>query len=280
MQNALTLAVVQMTSTNTHAGNIETLQRACAEAAEQGAQMIAFPEVAGLMNRRIEAMRAEIVDETRDPFIAAAQEAAASHGLWVHTGSTPVLRTGETRFFNHSSLIDPNGMIAAGYDKIHLFDYFPDGGKPIVESRRFAPGTQARLARTPWGPLGMSVCYDLRFPALYRAYAKAGATLLFIPSAFTPQTGKAHWHTLLKARAIENGVFVIAAAQTGTHDDGRQTYGHSLVVAPTGQILLDMETPPGMALVTLAMEDVQKARTSIPSLNNERIFTHNFDFPA
>ena len=273
MQDTLTLAVVQMTSTNTHAGNVETLRARCAEAAGQGAQMIAFPEVAGLMNRRIEGMRDEITDEARDPFILAAREEAARHGLWIHTGSTPVLRSGETRFLNHANLIDPTGRITASYDKIHLFDHFPDGGTPIVESRRFAPGTHSVLARTPWGPAGLSICYDLRFAHLYRSYAQSGATLLFVPSAFTRPTGAAHWHILLRARAIENGAFVIAAAQTGEHDDGRQTYGHSLVVAPSGEVLLDMGETPGLAIVTLTLAEVEAARAAIPSLKNDRSYT-------
>jgi len=205
-----------------------------------------------------------------DPFIAAAQEIAAQTGLWIHTGSTPVTGQGD-RFRNHGSLIDPTGAITATYDKIHLFDVFLEGRPATGESGRYGAGDTAVLADTPWGPLGLSVCYDLRFPHLYRDYAKGGATLMLIPSAFTIPTGRAHWEVLLRARAIENGAYVVAAAQVGEHDDGRRTYGHSMIVSPWGEVLADLgPDAPGQVTLTLDMGAVASARRQIPSLANER----------
>lgn len=270
---SLRLGLVQMTSTNTHAGNVDVLRECAAEAAAADCRMIAFPEVAGLMNRHIDDMRDQITDEARDPFINAAREEAARLGLWIHTGSTPVVRSGETRFFNHSNLIDATGRIVASYDKIHLFDHYPEDGPPILESRRYAPGAHSVLAETPWGRIGMSICYDLRFPALYRSYAQEGAAMFFVPSAFTVHTGRAHWETLLKARAIENGNYVVAAAQTGSHDDGRKTWGHSMVVAPTGAVLADMGTRTGLKVIDMDLGAVPAARAAIPSLNHDRAYT-------
>lgn len=262
------LGLVQMTSTNTHDGNIQTAETLVAEAAQKGCDLIAFPEVAGLMNSRIEAARADIKTEAEDPYIRACQDLARAHEIWIHTGSTPVIQDGETRFFNHSNMIDATGQITARYDKIHLFDMFPDNAPPIQESKRYAPGRDIALADTPWGSMGMSICYDLRFPHLYRTYAQQGATCLFVPSAFTVPTGRAHWELLLRARAIENGAFVIAPAQVGTHDDGRVTYGHSMVVDPWGKILMDMEERVGLATLNLEIEDVARARARIPSLTH------------
>lgn len=266
------LGLVQMTSAASFAPNIAFMREMVAEAAGQGCEIIAFPEVAGLMNRRIEAMRADIRDEGSDPFIAACKSAAREHGIWVHTGSTPVLSESETRFFNHSNLIDDSGQVIASYDKIHLFDYTPLEGKPILESKRYAPGHKAVLADTPWGKLGLSICYDLRFPALYRHYAKSGAGMLFIPSAFTIPTGRAHWEVLLRARAIENGAFVIASAQVGEHEDGRETYGHAMVVDPWGNVVADMGKRIGLHTVELDLSLVGKARSQIPSLTHDQAF--------
>ena len=270
---SLRLGLVQMTSTASHTGNVEVLRRTMEEAAAENCQLVAFPEVAGLMNRKIEDMRGEITDEARDPFILAAREAAARLGIWIHTGSTPVVRSGETRFFNHSNLIDDTGRIVASYDKIHLFDHYPQDASPILESRRYAPGAHSVLAKTPWGGIGMSICYDLRFPDFYRRYAQDGAAMLFVPSAFTVPTGRAHWATLLKARAIENGAFVIAAAQTGSHEDGRKTWGHSMVVAPDGKVLVDMGRKTGLQTVDIDLKEVDAARAAIPSLNHDRAYT-------
>jgi deaminated glutathione amidase len=261
----LRVALAQMCSADTHEANIATVTALAAEAAAGGAQLLALPEVAGLMNRNPETARLQVVTADADPFIAACRELAAKHGLWVHTGSTPVLGP-DGRFLNHATLIDATGGIVAAYDKIHLFDVALEGQAPIGESKRFAPGLKAVLAQTPWGPFGLSICYDLRFAYLYRAYAQAGAVLMFIPSAFTVPTGQAHWEVLLRARAIETGAFVLAAAQAGHHADGRQTYGHALAVGPWGEVLADLgDAAPAIQLIDLDLGAVARARAQIPA---------------
>lgn len=274
MTKLLRLCMAQMTSTNRHAGNIAWMQSAAARAKADGADMLALPEASGLCNKDGADARTQVVDHSRDPFVAACCETAAHHGLWIHTGSTPVAGPDGARFLNHADMIDPTGHIIASYDKIHLFDVFLDGKPPTGESLRYGPGDRAVMADTPWGPVGMSICYDLRFPKLYRDYAQSGATLLFIPSAFTVPTGRAHWETLLRARAIENGAFVIASAQVGQHDDGRTTYGHSMIINPWGEVLSDMggETT-GLVTLDLDLEAVTTARRQIPSLQNGRPYT-------
>ncbi|GAB5447967.1 carbon-nitrogen hydrolase family protein [Gymnodinialimonas sp.] len=262
--------MAQMCSADTHAANIATVTALAANSAGQGAKVLALPEVAGLMNANRKVALTQVVDAADDPFIAACQEIAAKHGLWIHTGSTPVLAP-DGRFLNHSTLIDAGGAIRAEYDKVHLFDVQIEGQAPIGESKRYAPGDALVLADTPWGGFGMTICYDLRFPYLYRTLGQAGASVIFIPSAFTVATGRAHWETLLRARAIETGAFVIAAAQSGSHADGRETYGHGLVVDPWGQVLADMgEGAPKMALVDLDLSLVGKARAQIPALATGR----------
>jgi predicted amidohydrolase len=263
----LRVALAQMCSADTHEANIATVSRLARQAADEGAELLALPEVAGLMNRNPETSRRQVVAAEHDPFIAACSALAAQYGLWIHTGSTPVLGP-DGRFLNHSTLIDAAGGIVAEYDKIHLFDVTLEGQAPIGESKRFAPGDHAVLAETPWGPFGLSICYDLRFPYLYRAYAQAGAVLMFIPSAFTVPTGRAHWEVLLRARAIETGAFVLAAAQAGQHADGRVTYGHALAVGPWGEVLADLgETAPSVRVMDLDLAAVGRARAQIPAWN-------------
>lgn len=267
----LRLALAQMTSADTHAANIASLDAAAAKAARDGADMLALPEVAGLMKRRIDPASDGVGPAAADPFLAACQRIAAAHRLWIHCGSTPVTGPADGRFLNHSALVNGDGAIVARYDKIHLFDMFPANAPPIRESRRYAPGDTGVLAPTPWGCIGMSICYDLRFPHLYRAYAQGGAVLMMIPSAFTVPTGQAHWEVLLRARAIETGAYVVAAAQIGEHEGGRRTYGHSMVVDPWGAVLLDMGgTDTGVAVVDLDMGAVASARARIPSLTHDR----------
>lgn len=266
----LRLAMGQMCSADTHAANIASVTALAANAAGQGAQVLALPEVAGLMNANRKVALTQVVEAKDDPFIAACQTLAAEHGLWIHTGSTPV-KAPDGRFLNHATLIDADGAIRADYDKTHLFDVQIEGQAPIGESKRYAPGEALVLADTPWGGFGMTICYDLRFPYLYRALGQAGATVIFIPSAFTVATGKAHWEILLRARAIETGAFVIAAAQSGTHADGRETYGHGLAVDPWGHVLADMgEGAPKLALVDLDLSLVASARAQIPALTTGR----------
>jgi predicted amidohydrolase len=173
---------------------------------------------------------------------------------------------------NRSFVITPDGEIDARYDKIHMFDVDLGNGESYRESRNYSPGEQAVLAHLPWGLLGLTVCYDLRFPALFRALAEAGATLLAIPAAFTKPTGEAHWHVLMRARAIENGSFVLAAAQGGKHENGRETYGHSLIVDPWGRILAEGGTEPGIVMADIDLAEVSKARGKVPSLQHGRRF--------
>lgn len=262
--------MAQMCSADTHDANIAIVASFAANAAGQGANVLALPEVAGLMNGNRSVAVTQVTSAADDPFIAACRDLAAKYGIWIHTGSTPVLAP-DGRFLNHSTLIDARGAIKATYDKIHLFDVQIEGQAPIGESKRYAPGKALTLADTPWGGFGMTICYDLRFPYLYRTLGQAGASVIFIPSAFNVATGKAHWETLLRARAIETGAFVIASAQSGTHADGRETYGHGLAVDPWGTVLADMgEGAPKMALVDLDVSLVEKARAQIPSLATGR----------
>ena len=269
--------MAQMTSANRHASNVAFVQNAARKAKAAGCHLLALPEAAGFLNKNSDDATPHVVDAEADPFIMACREMSAKYGLWIHTGSTPV--TGpDQRFLNHSDLIDSGGQIVASYDKIHLFDVFLEGHRPTGESTRYAAGEQAVLANTPWGAMGMSICYDLRFPHLYRDYAKAGARVLFVPSAFTVKTGRAHWEVLLRARAIENGAFVVAAAQVGQHSDGRQTYGHSMVINPWGEVLADMgDRKTGLAVIDLQLAEVQKAQRQIPSLTNEQSYSLSVD---
>ncbi|MAU19228.1 MAG: nitrilase [Martelella sp.] len=266
----LRLAMAQMCSSNTHARNIEIVTGLAAEAHAAGAELLALPEASGMVNKDVASARLSVTDEARDPFVAACRELAAKYGLWIHTGSTPLAGADGGRFSNTSHLIDGSGAIVSRYDKIHLFDVDLPGEVSRRESDRYAPGGKAVLAETPWGPFGMSVCYDLRFPHLYRDYAHAGATILFIPSAFAMSTGEAHWPTLLRARAIENGCYVVAAAQCGHHDDGRETWGQSMIVDPWGTVVEDMDKRIGLAVADLDLSKVEATRRSIPSLANER----------
>jgi predicted amidohydrolase len=212
--------------------NAEALVAAVDEAAAGGAAMLFTPEMSGLLDRDRQRAAANLRLPEEDPVLAAVREAAAKAGIWVHLGSLAVRRGDEPRLANRTFLIDAAGAIRATYDKLHLFDVDLPTGESWRESASYAPGEAAVVAETPVGPLGLSICYDLRFPDLFRALTDAGAKLVAIPAAFTVPTGEAHWHVLMRARAIEAGVFVVAAAQAGRHEDGRETYGHSLVVGP------------------------------------------------
>jgi deaminated glutathione amidase len=266
----LRAALAQMCSGDTHEVNIATVAELAEQAAGQGAELLCLPEVAGLMNRNGEVARTQVVEAGADKFIAACRELAAKHAMWIHIGSTPVLAS-DGRFLNHSAVIDAEGTIRATYDKVHLFDVAIEGQAPIGESKRFAPGEAAVVLDTPWGPWGLSICYDLRFPYFYRRYGQEGVSLIFIPSAFTVPTGRAHWEVLIRARAIETGAFVLAAAQAGHHADGRETWGHALVVDPWGVVLADLgRDAPGLAVVDLDLDRVAAARRQIPALQTGR----------
>ena len=236
-----------------------------------GADMLFTPEMSGLLDRDRARAAGRIVSEGDDPVLAAVRDAAAKHGLWIHLGSLAVRAEGASgRYANRSFLIDATGAIRARYDKMHLFDVDLPTGESWRESASYAPGATPVAADTPWGRIGLSVCYDLRFPDLYRALSDAGATVLAIPAAFTVPTGQAHWHVLLRARAIEAGAFVVAAAQSGLHEDGRATYGHSLVVDPWGEVLRDMGDTPGIAVAEIDPVRVADTRARIPAIAHRR----------
>lgn len=264
-------AMIQMRSSLTPGANIDDAVRMIGEAKAAGADYVLTPEMTNILAAKREQLFAVIAEEESDNALATLRELARQFGLYIHIGSLAI-RISHDRAANRSFLIDPKGDIAARYDKIHMFDVDLAGGESYRESRNYRPGDSAVLADLPWGRLGLTICYDLRFPALYRALAEAGATMLSIPSAFTKQTGDAHWHVLLRARAIENGCFVFAAAQGGKHENGRDTYGHSLIVDPWGRIIAEGGTEPGVVMARIDPAEVTKARARIPSLQHGRRF--------
>ena len=269
MAGEFRLLIAQMTSTNRHEGNIDAVRSLVRIAADSDCELVALPEAAGMMNRdRDDAINRTTAEEA-DPFIAECRRLCIEHDVWIHVGSTPVQEGGKLR--NHCVLLDTAGAVRARYDKIHLFDIFLDGRPAARESDRYTPGSVGTVVDTPFGTWGLSICYDLRFPHLYRDYAKCGCTVMFAPSAFTVPTGSAHWEPLLRARAIENGCWFVAAAQVGSHDDGRVTYGHSLVVDPWGQVAADLGGDgPAHAVVHIDPARSVAARRQIPSLEHDR----------
>jgi deaminated glutathione amidase len=265
------VGLVQMRSGRSPAANLAVAATLIREAKAGGADYVQTPEMSNVMESDRARFLASMTPEDADPMLAGAQELARSCGLFIHLGSLAVKASAD-KAANRSFLIDPRGEIIARYDKIHMFDVDLASGESYRESRHYRPGELAVLVDLPWGRLGSTICYDLRFPALYRALAEGGAAFLSIPSAFTKQTGQAHWHVLLRARAIENGCFVLAAAQGGMHENGRETYGHSLVVDPWGQVLAEAGTEPGVIFADLDIEAVAAARSRIPSLQHGRRF--------
>lgn len=265
-------AIFQMTSGIDPAANASAIAEMVARAKGEGADMLFTPEMAGYLDRDRKRADATLRREADDPVLAQVREAAARHGLWVHLGSLPLKdERADGRWANRSFMIDAAGEIRARYDKVHLFDVDLATGESWRESSVYGPGEQVVAVDTPWARMGLSVCYDMRFPDLYRALTNAGATVLLMPAAFTVPTGQAHWHILLRARAIEAGCFVIAAAQTGRHEDGRETYGHSLVVDPWGDVLLDMGTEAGLALADIDLSRIEEVRGRVPAIANRRI---------
>lgn len=264
------IAVLQMTSGIDPAANAAVIETAVADAAAQGAAMLFTPEMAGLLDADGPRAATRVTDEARDEVLARVRAAAAKAGVWVHLGSLAVKGGGDARWANRAFVIDAQGEIAARYDKMHLFDVDLPTGESWRESSRYLPGAGSTLVDTPVGRMGLSICYDMRFPALFQALSGAGATVLSVPAAFTVPTGQAHWHTLLRARAIENACWLVAAAQTGTHEDGRQTYGHSLVVDPWGRVVLDMETASGLAICEIDPAAVADVRTRVPVIAHRR----------
>jgi predicted amidohydrolase len=271
------VALVQLTSSNDPAANLRLVEEFIREAHAGGARFVLTPETTNIISSSRKQQAEVLHTEADDPTLVRLREVAQELGIWLMIGSLG-LKTGDAdgRFANRSFAISPTGEIAARYDKIHMFDVDLGNGEVYRESSAYRPGTKATMVKTDIGNIGMTICYDMRFPNLYRQLAQAGAEILTAPAAFTVPTGRAHWHALLRARAIENGCFVLAPAQCGTHDWGkeprRETYGHSLAISPWGEVLADGGETQGVTFVELDLNDVAKARAKIPSLTHDREF--------
>ena len=263
--------LVQMTATRDIAANVAVASDLIREAAARGARYVQTPEVTTLLELDRERLFQVIGPEAGNPALTAFQDLARELGIWLHIGSMAV-RGNSDRLANRSYVLRPDGSIAARYDKIHMFDVDLPGGESYKESRNYAPGSEAVAVDLPWGRMGLTICYDLRFPCLHRALAQAGAVMLAGPAAFTKTTGEAHWHTLLRARAIEAQCYVLAAAQTGLHEIGRATYGHSIIVGPWGDIVAEAGTEPGVLVADIDLEQVAAVRARVPSLRHDRTF--------
>lgn len=270
------VALLQMTSGIDPAANAATIVEAARAAKAGGATMLFTPEMCGLIDRDRARAAPHIVPASQNPVLAAAQNVAAEQGIWVVLGSLAIKVEGEERAANRTFVIDAKGQIAAQYDKIHMFDVDLAakngvGGETWRESRAYRPGDQVVTVETPAGRLGLAICYDLRFPALFEALGRARCDLIAIPAAFTVPTGAAHWHIMQRARAIEASAYVVSAAQVGQHQDGRATYGHSLVVDPWGDVLLDMGGDAvGLAFAEIEPQRLAEVRAQLPSLVNRR----------
>lgn len=262
------VAVIQMRSGTDPAQNVTDFRALVVEAAKAGATYIQTPEMTGLVQKTRAALIEAIHTQDNDPIFTAAAALSADQKIWLHVGSTPISRP-DGKVANRAGLFAPDGALVTTYDKIHMFDVDLDGGESWRESAIYAPGDRLVLADLDKARLGLSICYDIRFPHLYRDQAQAGAHILTVPAAFTRQTGQAHWHTLLRARAIENGAFVVAAAQGGDHQDGRQTFGHSMIVDPWGTIIAEKaDDTPGVVVADIDIDAVAEARARIPNLRN------------
>lgn len=264
------IAILQSTTGLDPSANACNLKAAIKDAAAQGAAMLFTPEMSGLLDRDTKRAVDRIQTEDRDEVLAACRQEAAANGIWLHLGSLAI-RIEDGKIANRGFVIDDQGQIRAKYDKIHLFDVDLPTGESWRESAVYRGGSEAVVIEgTPVGRLGLTICYDVRFPALFASLAEAGAQVISVPAAFTVPTGRAHWDVLLRARAIEAGVFVVAAAQSGMHEDGRQTYGHSLAVDPWGEVLLDMVDSSGVAVCELELERIGQVRGRIPALTHRR----------
>jgi deaminated glutathione amidase len=265
------IALFQMTSGIDPAKNAAALVQAISDSASAGAKMVFTPEMSGLLDRNGKRAASSIFSEADDPVLEAVCVAAKKNGIWVALGSLAISPDGDgERYANRSYLIDDQGQVRARYDKIHLFDIDLPTGESWRESNRYRAGEGAVVVQTPIGDIGLSICYDVRFPTLYQGLSESGAQILSVPAAFTVPTGKAHWHILLRARAIENAAWVIAAAQVGDHEDGRSTYGHSLVVSPWGEVVLDMGKGQGLGFADVDVDKVERARQQIPVIKHRR----------
>src|SRR5712675_1476367 len=265
------VGLVQMRAGRTPAANLDAVTKLIGEAKDGGADYVQTPEMTNIMEVSREKLFATIVPEENDASLATFRELARKLSIHLHIGSLAVKATVD-KAANRGFLIDPRGEIVARYDKIHMFDVDLANGESYRESRTFRPGENGVVADLPWGRIGLTICYDLRFPSLYRALAEAGASFIAIPAAFTKQTGEAHWHILLRARAIENGCYVMAATQGGMHENGRATFGHSLIVDPWGRIVAEGGTEPGVVMATIDPAEVANARGRVPSLQHGRRF--------
>jgi len=263
--------LVQLRSGRSMAANLETAERLIRRAAQGGAIYVQTPENTAIMELKPELVLRAAQIEDESIALARLRALAAELGIFLHIGSLAI-KLDETRVANRSYLIDPEGGIAARYDKLHMFDVDLAGGESHRESSHCRPGAKAVVADLPFGRLGLSICYDLRFPQLYRALATAGAEFIAVPSAFTKQTGEVHWHVLIRARAIETGAFVLAATQGGLHESGRATYGHSLIVSPWGEILAEAGEEPGVIFADIDLAASAEARARIPALKAGREF--------
>ncbi|HYE51755.1 MAG TPA: carbon-nitrogen hydrolase family protein [Azospirillaceae bacterium] len=270
--SVLRAAVVQVSAGTEIQPNLEAAGELVRRARDRGAEFIALPENVSMIVQGRHKVLARAKPEAEHPGVPFFQELARETGAWLMTGTLACLLE-DGRVANRCFLVDPAGTVVARYDKIHMFDVDLAGGESYRESATFRPGNRAVAAPTPWGGLGLTVCYDLRFAYLFRALAKAGSSMITVPAAFTVPTGRAHWHVLLRARAIETGCFVLAPAQVGTHDEGRRTFGHSLIVSPWGEVLADAGgEEPGIALADLDLTKVEEARRMVPSLTHDRAF--------
>ena len=269
----VTVAALQMCSGTDPVRNVETMRRLAREAAGKGAVYIQTPEMTGALQRDRAGLRAILRTEEEDLVVAAASALAAGLGVHLHVGSTAIALA-DGKVANRGLLFGPDGARLCAYDKIHMFDVDLDNGESWRESAVYSPGAVARMADLPFARLGFAICYDVRFPELFRVQAEAGAQIISVPAAFTRQTGEAHWETLLRARAIENGVYIVAAAQGGLHEDGRETFGHSMIVDPWGRILASAGgTGEAVVLADIDIAAVKAAHDKIPNLRNGRAFT-------
>lgn len=265
-------AALQMRSGTDVVRNIEALEKLVADAAAKGATYVQSPEMTGAMMRDRVAFKASLRDEANDLVFKAASVLAAKHGIFLHIGSTAI-DAGDGRIANRAGLFTPSGEKLVTYDKIHMFDVDLDNGESWRESATYEPGKETVIAELPFANIGMAICYDIRFPQLFRAQALAGANVITGPAAFTRQTGEAHWHILQRARAIENGAFLISAAQGGLHEDGRETYGHSIIVSPWGKVLAEAaHDEPAVIVADIDVAESAAARGKVPNLKNAREF--------
>lgn len=266
------IACIQMCSGTSEARNLSDLEVLVGEAASAGAFYVQTPEMTGILQKDGTGLMAEISPDEGNPVMAACSSLAAKYGIWLHLGSTAV-RVGEEKAANRGALFSPSGERLATYDKIHMFDVAVSETETWRESSRYEAGNRTVVADIGELKVGMAICYDLRFPALFQAQARAGATMLSVPAAFTRPTGEAHWETLLRARAIENGAFVAAAAQGGQHEDGRATHGHSMIVDPWGKVLAKFDhDEPGVLVCEIDPASAEAARRRVPNLENGRKF--------